>query len=199
MWAPRAPGAVGAAHLQHLDVNELRNDGKQVAKLLDGGDVVLIRELHRHFCDRYPQSAGADEDLDVEEESVGVDLLKYSGGRVSREALEAALRVPRSQPEHQADERVERAATAMASVNVPDQRILHHVHRLRQAAIADLQSAFYFSAVTYTTTGYGDVVLPPEWRVVGGIEALTGILMCGWSTALLFAVMTRIHAGPAAA
>ena len=38
----------------------------------------------------------------------------------------------------------------------------------------DLHSAFYFSAVTYTTTGYGDFVLPNEWRLVGGVEALTG-------------------------
>ena len=33
----------------------------------------------------------------------------------------------------------------------------------------DLPSAFYFSAVTYTTTGYGDLVLPKEWRLVGGV------------------------------
>jgi hypothetical protein len=61
------------------------------------------------------------------------------------------------------------------------------------AAIGDLQSAFYFSSVTYTTTGYGDLVLPEEWRLVGGIEALTGILMCGWSTAFFFAVVSRMH------
>jgi Ion channel len=60
-------------------------------------------------------------------------------------------------------------------------------------AIADLQSAFYFSAVTYTTTGYGDLVLPEEWRVVGGVEALTGILMCGWSTGFFFAVVSRMY------
>ena len=48
----------------------------------------------------------------------------------------------------------------------------------------DLPSAFYFSAVAYTTTGYGDLVLPKEWRLVGGVEALTGILMCGLSTRL---------------
>ena len=59
-------------------------------------------------------------------------------------------------------------------------------------AIADLPSALYFSAVTYTTTGYGDIVLPQEWRLVGAIEALTGILMCGWSTAFFFAVVTRM-------
>jgi len=60
-------------------------------------------------------------------------------------------------------------------------------------ALPDLTSALYFSAVTYTTTGYGDLVLPPDWRLVGGIEALTGILVCGWSTAFLFAVVTRVR------
>jgi len=57
----------------------------------------------------------------------------------------------------------------------------------------DLHSAFYFSAVTYTTTGYGDLVLPKEGRLVGGVEALTGILMCGWSAAFFFAVVTRMN------
>ena len=57
----------------------------------------------------------------------------------------------------------------------------------------DLQSAFYFSAVTYTTTGYGDLLLPNEWRLVGGVEALTGILMCGWSAAFFFAVFSRMN------
>jgi hypothetical protein len=61
-----------------------------------------------------------------------------------------------------------------------------------QGAMPDLQTGLYFSAVTYTTTGYGDLVLPGEWRLVGGIEALTGILMCGWSTGFFFAVVSRI-------
>ena len=60
-------------------------------------------------------------------------------------------------------------------------------------AIADLPSAMYFSAVTYTTTGYGDVVLPKEWRLDGAVEALTGILMCGWSTGFFFAVVNRLY------
>jgi hypothetical protein len=60
----------------------------------------------------------------------------------------------------------------------------------------DLASAFYFSAVTYTTTGYGDLVLPKAWRLVGGVEALTGILMCGWSTGFFFAVVNRMYATP---
>ena len=60
-------------------------------------------------------------------------------------------------------------------------------------AMPDLHAAFYFSAVTYTTTGYGDLVLPEAWRLVGGIEALTGILMCGWSTGFFFAVVNRMY------
>jgi len=60
-------------------------------------------------------------------------------------------------------------------------------------AIADTQTALYFSAVTYTTTGYGDVVLPEAWRLDGGVEALTGILMCGWSTGFFFAIVNRLY------
>jgi hypothetical protein len=59
-------------------------------------------------------------------------------------------------------------------------------------AWGDLPSALYFSAVTYTTTGYGDLVLPPPWRLLGGVEALTGILMCGWSTGFFFAIVSRM-------
>jgi len=59
-------------------------------------------------------------------------------------------------------------------------------------ALPAFASALYFSAVTYTTTGYGDVVLPERSRLVGAIEALTGILMCGWSTAFFFAVVSRM-------
>ena len=62
-----------------------------------------------------------------------------------------------------------------------------------QDAMPDLPSALYFSAVTYTTTGYGDVVLPEGWRLVGGVEALTGILMCGWSSGFFFAIVLRLY------
>lgn len=61
-----------------------------------------------------------------------------------------------------------------------------------QGAMPDLPSAFYFSAVTYTTTGYGDLLLPQEFKLAGGVEALTGILMCGWSTGFFFAVVSRM-------
>ena len=61
-----------------------------------------------------------------------------------------------------------------------------------RGAMPDVPSALYFSGVTYTTTGYGDLVLPQEWRLVGAIEALTGILMCGLSTGFFFAVLSRM-------
>jgi len=60
-------------------------------------------------------------------------------------------------------------------------------------AMPDFATAAYFSAVTYTTTGYGDLVLPEPWRLVGAVEALTGILMCGWSTGFFFAVGSRMY------
>ena len=47
-------------------------------------------------------------------------------------------------------------------------------------------------AVTYTTIGYGDLVLSEPWRMLGPIEGLIGILMCGLSTAIFFAMISRI-------
>ena len=61
--------------------------------------------------------------------------------------------------------------------------------------LPDAESAFYFSGVTYATVGYGDVVLQKPWRMLGPVEGLTGILMCGLSTGLFFAVLNRVVAG----
>ncbi len=63
---------------------------------------------------------------------------------------------------------------------------------VQTGAIADFKSAAYFSAITYTTTGYGDILLPEDVRIFGGVEALTGILMCGLTTGMFFAVFARI-------
>jgi Ion channel len=60
-----------------------------------------------------------------------------------------------------------------------------------QKCLPDLESSFYFSGVTYATIGYGDLVLPEEWRLFGPLEGLTGILMCGLSTAFFFVVVSR--------
>jgi hypothetical protein len=60
-----------------------------------------------------------------------------------------------------------------------------------QKCLPDAESSFYFSGVTYATIGYGDLVLPKEWRLFGPIEGLTGILMCGLSTAFLFVIVNK--------
>ena len=54
------------------------------------------------------------------------------------------------------------------------------------------ESAFYFSAASYSTVGYGDLVLPGVWRSLGPVEGVTGVLMCGLSAALLFAIVLRL-------
>ena len=51
--------------------------------------------------------------------------------------------------------------------------------------------ALYFSGSTYPTVGYGDVLLPPRWRILGTMESIFGVLMCGLSVSLMFAL---IHA-----
>jgi voltage-gated potassium channel len=54
------------------------------------------------------------------------------------------------------------------------------------------ESAFYFSAASYATVGYGDVVLPQKWRALGPLESIIGVLMCGLSVSFLFAVVSRL-------
>ena len=63
---------------------------------------------------------------------------------------------------------------------------------LWKGCMPDAESAFYFAGVTYTTIGYGDLVLQEPWRMLGPIEGLTGILMCGLSAGIFFAVVSRI-------
>jgi hypothetical protein len=55
--------------------------------------------------------------------------------------------------------------------------------------LPDLESAVYFSLTSYTTVGYGDLVLPAPWRLLGPIEAAVGVLMLGWSTGILVIVI----------
>jgi len=60
-----------------------------------------------------------------------------------------------------------------------------------QKCLPDAESSFYFAGVTYTTVGYGDLLLPKEWRLFGPLEGLTGILMGGLSTAFFFAILSK--------
>jgi voltage-gated potassium channel len=64
---------------------------------------------------------------------------------------------------------------------------------LASGALPDLETAVYFSFTSYTTLGYGDVVLPKSWRLLGPFEGAVGILMFGWSTGIIVAAITRIY------
>jgi hypothetical protein len=60
-------------------------------------------------------------------------------------------------------------------------------------AVGDFETALYFSTVTFTTLGYGDVVLEGNWRLFGAIEAGNGLILFGWSTAFLLSVTSRLR------
>ncbi len=60
------------------------------------------------------------------------------------------------------------------------------------------ETAFYFSGVTYTTLGYGDLVLARPWRLLAPMEGLMGVLMCGVSTGYFFVILSRLHQPPPA-
>jgi Ion channel len=53
-------------------------------------------------------------------------------------------------------------------------------------------TAYYHSAVNYTTLGYGDVIMTPSWRFLGPLEAANGMLLFGVSTAIIIAVIQHV-------
>jgi voltage-gated potassium channel Kch len=58
----------------------------------------------------------------------------------------------------------------------------------------DLETALYFSTSTFTTLGYGDVIIDTQWRLVAAIEGVNGFLLLGWSTAFLVTIIGRLRA-----
>jgi len=58
-------------------------------------------------------------------------------------------------------------------------------------AIASFQDALYFSTVTFSTVGYGDIIVGPQWRLLASMEAIDGFLLIGWSIAYLVSASTR--------
>jgi len=62
----------------------------------------------------------------------------------------------------------------------------------RWLCLPSWESSFYFSATSYSTVGYGDVILPRIWRLLGPVESVTGVLMCGISVSFLFVVASKL-------
>ena len=61
-----------------------------------------------------------------------------------------------------------------------------------QGLFSDFETSLYFSMTSFTTIGYGDVLLPRRWRLLGVIEGISGVLLCGISTAFIFAVINAL-------
>jgi hypothetical protein len=60
-------------------------------------------------------------------------------------------------------------------------------------ALESFEEAMYFSMVTYTTLGYGDITLNENWRLLSAFQAANGIIIAGWSTALVIAAIQQIY------
>lgn len=56
----------------------------------------------------------------------------------------------------------------------------------------DFATAYYHSAVNYTSLGYGDIIMSPKWRLLAPVETASGMLLFGVSTAMIFAVIQRM-------
>jgi len=56
----------------------------------------------------------------------------------------------------------------------------------------DFGTAYYHSAVNYTTLGYGDLIMSPRWKLLGPLEAANGMLLFGVTTAMVFALIQRL-------
>ncbi len=57
-------------------------------------------------------------------------------------------------------------------------------------AVPDLRTAVYFSTITYSTIGYSDAAILPDWQLVAAIEGINGILLLGWTTAFFVRAMS---------
>ncbi|MBA3067312.1 MAG: two pore domain potassium channel family protein [Hyphomonas sp.] len=60
--------------------------------------------------------------------------------------------------------------------------------------LQQLETALYFSTVSFTTVGFGDVILSDDWRMLGAAEGANGFLLIGWSTAFLVSLTARVRA-----
>ena len=81
---------------------------------------------------------------------------------------------------------------AMAVVVLHGMEILLWAGFYRWRCLPSWDSAIYFSASSYSTLGCSDVSLPSIWRTLGPLESVIGVLMCGLSVSLLFAIITRL-------
>lgn len=82
------------------------------------------------------------------------------------------------------------AATVLNAAHAVEVLVWAWTYHLVQAA-ASGSDLLYFAFVNYTTLGYGDIVPVQEWRLIGPLTAMNGVLLFGWSAAVLFEVLRK--------
>lgn len=70
--------------------------------------------------------------------------------------------------------------------------LIYALAYLQIGAIPDFEAALYYSTISYSTVGYNDTHIAPEWRLFGAFESVLGIFLLGWSTAFFFRMIGRI-------
>jgi hypothetical protein len=85
-----------------------------------------------------------------------------------------------------------RAVSVLLLLHLTQATAWASVYRLA-GLLPDMETAVYFSMTSYTTVGYGDVVLSKQWRLLGPIEGAVGILMFGWSTGVMVTLLNRVY------
>ena len=81
----------------------------------------------------------------------------------------------------------------LMSIAMVTEAIVWAVTYIFIGAFEHFEQALYFSMVTFTTLGYGDIVLNEQWRILGSFEAASGIIMFGWTTAIVFFAVQHIY------
>lgn len=62
-----------------------------------------------------------------------------------------------------------------------------------EPAIQTMEAALYFATSSFTTLGFGDIVLSEEWRLIGSFAAANGMVIFGWSTAFLYEIIHNVY------
>lgn len=108
----------------------------------------------------------------------------------------ASLLTSRANPERKVSVLVDMEVLLIAFVVIIilhlTETTLWAIYYYLQTLFPDFETSLYFSLTCYTTMGFGDVVLPQRWRILGGVEGFSGVLLSGLSTAFLFVVLSAL-------
>lgn len=123
---------------------------------------------------------------------ISVTVLAHTVGLIAVTHLMSFIRAWFRLHRHEFGRMMAMIATVLALFGVHTIEIwLWALVYLAIGALPDIEHALYFSTTTFSTIGYGDVVLSEEWRLLGALEGVSGLLLIGWSTAYLVAASTR--------